>query len=388
MPTDRTGHPYFMYDEMLAQPDAARMALAADSEQRDHITKELASTHRATDSIVGPGFLWPSIVGQGSVWLTGCGTAHHAALTGAYWLRLLTRGIVNVRAAQAFEYAHDPLDRPRRHDALLALSHSGTPTATNAAAARAKDEGVYTVAVTAAPQSPLAALCDETLITTTAPTVAATYTISHVTMLAVLADLADRTASHLRETSETAGEARAAIEGIPDLIAAALTLEEHIRAVADALGSVNQVIFAGAGANWHTALEGALKTREAAYLSATGLQMEEVLHGPFASFDRQTALVLIAPPGAGRDRARDILIAVKPIGLVTIALTGADDNAIASLADHALPLPACEEWISAIPATVVAQQLAYWLSMARGANPDRIRRDQQPWLEARQLYTR
>jgi glucosamine--fructose-6-phosphate aminotransferase (isomerizing) len=388
MDDHRTGHPYHMYDEMFAQTQVAADALAAESDQRDHLAKEMAGTHTTTENTIGPGFIMPSFFGQGRVWLTGCGTAHHAALTGTWWLRLLTLGIVDARAAQAFEYAHDPLERPRQHDVLLALSHSGEASATVDAAARARRDGVFTIALTAHPAGRVAQNCDETLISMTAPASAATYTVSHIAMLTVLADLADRTAGHIRKATEAASEAREAIRQIPDLIAAALATEARVRPIVDALGGINQVIFAGGGPNWYTAQEGALKVREAAYVSATGMQMEEVLHGPFASFDGATALVLIAPPGAARDRARDILRAVKPIGVTTIVLVDAADGETADLATHAIALPASPEWISAIPATVIAQLLTYWLAIARGGNPDRVRRDQEPWAEARGLYTR
>ncbi len=388
MSTPRTQHPYAMYDEMHAQPDAMRAALAADTEQRDHIARELAGTHHLTDAIVGLGFPLPTFVGRGRVYLVGCGTAHHAALSGADWLRRITQGALDVEVAQAFEFAHYGRGGPRTHDALLALSHSGTPSATNAAATRAKEEGMYTVAISGTRVSPLAETCDEVALTMTMPTVAATYTISHLTMLTVLADLALRTAEQLREARDVAHELRDDIATLPDLVASALAQEDAIRQIVDSLPTINQVVFAGGGQNWFTAQEGALKVREASYLPAMGFEMEEILHGPYASLNEQTLAILIAPPGPARDRACDVLRSLQQIAVTTIACGAAEDEELAALATHFVPLPTSIELLSVIPATVLAQEFAYWLAMRQGSNPDLIHRDDPRWLAARQQYTR
>lgn len=400
-PDDRTGHPFHMYDELHAQPEAMAAALAGDEEQRDHIAKELAGTHSATESIVGPGFLVPHFVGRGRIWLAGCGTAYHAALTGAEWFRRLSGGLLDVQVVQSFEFAHYIADHPRPHDAFLALSHSGTPTATVAAAERAKSLGMYTVALTGAAESPVTLACDETVITTTASTLAATYTISHTTMLAVLGDLAIRAAEHLRASQEQAHELADDFARLPDLARAVLSQEDAMRAIVAALpANAAQFIAAGAHVNWHTALEAALKIREAAYMPGAGMELEEVLHGPFSSFDDQTVLLLIVPPdirngdgaaslaSASRDRALDILRAAATIGATTIAFGAADDKELAAGATHFFALPMCPEIVSVVPATVAAQLLTYWLAMRRGGNPDRIRRDQPAWQAARASYTR
>lgn len=388
-PEPRAGHPFSMYDEMQAQPGAVAAALAADDEQRAHVAKELAGTHSRTDSIVGPGFLAPSLVGRGRIWLAGCGTAHHAALTGAEWLRQFSEGTLDAQAMHAFEFAHNLPGGARPHDALLALSHSGTASATIAAAEQAKTRGMYTVALTADPASPIAQVCDETLRTMTTPTVAATYTISHLTMLAVLADLALRAANDLREGRAEAHELAPAVADLPNALHAALASEPAVRAVVAALPRDPHMVLAGGGVLWHAALEGALKLREAAYLPSTGMEIEEVLHGPLASFDAQTVLVLLAPrTSTGRARAPDILRAVRRIGVTTVLIGDADDADLVALATHHLALPAAPDWLSVVPATALLQVFTYWLAMQRGGNPDRIRRDQPQWQAARDEYTR
>ena len=387
-PSPRTGHPYLTYDELQTQPEAVAQTLAANADQSAHIARELAGTHQLTDVTVGPGFLLPTFTGRGRIYLAGCGTAHHAALTGAQWFRHLSQGALEVAAVQSFEFANYAVQGPRTHDAFLALSHSGTASATIAAARHAKEDlGMYTVALTSDPASPLAAVCDEALVTTS-PTVAATYTVSHLTMLAALANLARHAAEHLRAGREVALELADAVAAFPDLTRAALAAEDQIRAIAEALPTINQLALAGGGPNHITALEGALKVREAAYLPATGWEMEEILHGPFASFDDHTAAVLIAPTGAGRDRALDVLRAFAQIGVTTVALGSSGDAELAALATHFVALPDAVELLSVIPATVYVQEIAYWLAIERGTNPDLIHKEDARYAAARQQYTR
>ncbi|MBA3825707.1 MAG: SIS domain-containing protein [Ktedonobacterales bacterium] len=387
-PSPRTGHPYLTYDELRGQPAAVAEALAADAAQRVHIARELAGTHQLTDVTVGPGFLLPTFTGRGRIYLAGCGTAHHAAQLGAQWFRHLSQGALEVVAAQSFEFANYDVQGPRTHDAFLALSHSGTASATVAAARHAKEAlGMYTVALTADPTSPLAAVCDETLVTNP-PTVAATYTVSHLAMLTVLADLAQKSAEHLRAGREVALELADDIAAFPDLTRAALAAEPDIQTIVNALPELTQLVLAGGGPNYITALEGALKVREAAYLPATGWEIEEILHGPFASFDEHTAAVLIAPQGTGRDRALDVLRAFAHIGVTTIALGSSGDEELAALATHSISLPDSVELFSVIPATVAVQEIAYWLAIKRGTNPDLIRKEDPRYAAARQSYTR
>ncbi len=387
-PAPRTAHPFAMYDEMHGQPQAMATALTADMPQRDHIARELAGTHAATETIVGPGFLMPHIVGPGRIWLAGCGTAYHAALIVADWLRQGSEHILDAQAMQAFEFAHYSSRKLRTHDALLALSHSGTATATIASAERAREAGLYSVAVTAIPDSPLTRICDETLLTHTGPTIAGTYTISHTAMLAALADLTRRATNHLRSEHARADELAVETARFPELAQAVLDIEPAIKDVVAALPDLNQLIVGGGGPNWPTAFECALKVREASYLPATGFEIEEIVHGRIASIDAATGVLLIAPAGPSHARAMDILRAVRHVGATTIVLASAGDAESAALADQVIALPDCDESSSVIPATIAVQEIAYWLAIRRGGNPDRIRRDQPQWEAARQSYTR
>ncbi len=355
----RPAHPFWMHDEMEATPAALDRALG-DTEaqaQRQAVAARLA--------------------GARQVVLTGCGTAYHAALAGASFLAEMSSGQLDTRAAQAFELAHYTPAQPSPEDALIVLSHSGKPSATNAALALAHESGAYCVTVTGDRASPAAQAADEVVDTGYPEVKSFAYTISYSLMLAVLAELA----------AEAAGQDAAQVRQIPAWHRAALALEPRIEPLARKLADRNRWIFAGAGGNWATALEAALKMQETNYSAAFGMEMEEVLHGPIAALG-DSVLVTIAPPGAGRDRALDLLRAARILGGETVALGAEGDAELEAAVDSFLPLPAdCPETLSSAPYHVPLHLLSYWLAVAKGTNPDLMRRDDPRYLDARQSYT-
>jgi glucosamine--fructose-6-phosphate aminotransferase (isomerizing) len=363
----RTGHPFWMYDEMQATPAVLEHALAPDSTataQRDGVAARLASSAR--------------------IYLTGCGTACHAALVGAALLRDLAGGPPHAQAAQAFELVHYERPGPGPDDALIALSHSGKPTATRAALEQARAAGAYCLTITGDPTSPAAQLADAVLDEGYSAVKSFAYTISYSLMLGALADLALRVAA-ARGAAVPAATA-AAVRGLAALHRDALQLDTPVRALAEQLRARERWIFAGAGGNYATALEAGLKMQETNYTAATGMQMEEVLHGPVATLG-EAVLVVIAPPGAGRTRALDLLRAARTLGAATVALGSAGDADLSGLADTFLPLPDCPEALSPAPYHVPIHLLSYWLAVARGRNPDLMHREEPRYLQARQSYT-
>src|SRR5262249_52113577 len=131
MVPSRSYHPFWMYEELTHAPDALAQVLAPDETERAH-----------RDAIAA------RLVAARRVFLTGCGTALHAALAGAALLRDLTDGVIDARAVQAFELAYYERGVPSAEDALIVFSHSGKPAATNTALARARTTGAYCVTVT------------------------------------------------------------------------------------------------------------------------------------------------------------------------------------------------------------------------------------------------
>ncbi|HLZ24834.1 MAG TPA: SIS domain-containing protein [Ktedonobacterales bacterium] len=365
----RSSHPFWMYEEMRETPAALDSLLTPD---------ELERRHRAA--------LGARLASARRVYLTGCGTAYHAALVGRSLISDFTDGNVDTRAIQAFELASYERDAPNRDDVLIVLSHSGKPTASNAALGRARGAGAFCLTITGNRESLAARNAQAVLDIGYGDVKSFAYTISYSLMLAALADLA------VGAVAASAGDEAAAVllqthvQAIAALHREALALDSQIRALAQRLAGRQRFIFAGAGGNRASALEAALKMRETNYTDSSGMEMEEVLHGPVATLG-DVVLVAIAPPGPGRARALDLLRTARILGGTTVALGEAGDSELEAAADDFLPLPTCPEALSPAPYHVPLHLLSYWLAVAKGHNPDLMRRDDPRYLEARQSYT-
>ncbi|HEY7356814.1 MAG TPA: SIS domain-containing protein, partial [Ktedonobacterales bacterium] len=358
----RTGHPYYMYEEMLAQPDALAHLLAADSQQRDDLAKLLA--------------------GKTRLFLTGCGTALHAALAGEHLLRAFTDGRRGTRAFQAFELERYGPNMDAQ-TALIVLSYSGTAMATVRAMQRAKQEGAFCLVITDFPNTPAGTDADAILPLHYPQQRSAVYTVSYTLMVALIADLGWRIARHLPENVHVkmlTGQ----VPHMPQFVREMLPVEAQVRQLAERYQSRQRWWFLGGGPNSVTASEAALKMMEANYTAATGMQIEEFIHGPISSLSENDVVVVIAPHGPSHERAVDILKAARIIGAETIVLAEEPDTATSKLATHALTLPICSEVLSPLPAIVPLQFLAYHLSLLRGVNPDTIHRHDERYLKARQ----
>jgi fructoselysine-6-P-deglycase FrlB-like protein len=253
--------------------------------------------------------------------VVGCGTSFHAAQTSG-------NGI------DALEFVL----RPPKADVLVLVSHEGpTPLTLEAAEAFAGPSWL----VTGNPANEIAPLCDEVIVATPELEVSYCHTASYTCAVAALAALR--------------GEE---IDWLPDAVAAALAAEplpvsEHER-----------FLFAGAGRDWPTAQEAALKVREGVQLPAEAHTTEELLHGHLAAVDKRVRCFVLEGEGRAAARAADAVAALRELGCdVTLVPTR-----------H----PAVD--------VVAFQRLTVDLAAARGVDPDFIRWDDPRWKRARDAY--
>lgn len=207
---------------------------------------------------------------------TGCGTSFHAAQTGG-------------EAVQALE----AVLRPPPADVLVCVSHEGE-TALTLEAARAFAGSVWLVTGTA--ESPLAEVADEVVVCTPELERSWCHTASYTCAVAAIAALRGEDVS-----------------GLPAAVEAALARDP-------APPPRDRVLVVGAGRDWPTAQEAALKLREGAWLDATALQTEQLLHGHLAAVDRAACAYVLEGEGRAAERAADAARALRALGVETTVL--------------------------------------------------------------------
>jgi glucosamine--fructose-6-phosphate aminotransferase (isomerizing) len=251
----------------------------------------------------------------------GCGTSFHAAQTGG-------------SALQALEAVLAPPEA----DVLVCVSHEGETALTLEAARAFRGERWL---ITGKADSPLGELCEHVVVATPEVEQSWCHTASYTCAVATLASL------HGDD-----------VAWLPAAVAAVLA------APGPRPSAHERWLIAGAGRDWPTAQEAALKLREGAFVAAEPHQTEQLLHGYLAAVDERVRCFVLEGEGRAAERAHDAVAALGALGCEVELL------------------PTVHPVVDIVPFHLLTIALAE----ARGVDPDRIRRDDPRWAEAARLH--
>jgi fructoselysine-6-P-deglycase FrlB-like protein len=256
------------------------------------------------------------------VLFTGCGTSYHAALAAG-------------PAAQALDVV---LGAAPEADVLVAISHEGGTQITLEAIESFPGEKWV---ITGKADAPIPAACDHVVVAT--PEVEGSYCHTASYVCAVAAGKA------------ILGED---ISGLADAVAGKLS-EAPL-----ATSAHERWLLVGAGRDWPTVLEAALKLREGVRLATETHQTEQLLHGHLAAIDDSVRCFVLEGEGRAAERATAAVGALRELGC-----------------DAAL-VPTSHPVLDIVP----FQRLTVDLAREHGVDPDMIRWDEEPWDRARRSY--
>ncbi|OGN87359.1 MAG: hypothetical protein A2X23_05410 [Chloroflexi bacterium GWC2_73_18] len=371
-PAERLGDPYLMLDMIRLQPALA--AAIVESAGRDG--SAVAVARLLGDAATRPGT---------PVAITGCGTSEHgamaaAAILGEAWRRAGLPGVGPI-PRQAFEAALDPWPG----GVVIGVSHEGGTWATGEAMRAAREAGASVALITAGANSPLAKLADTVLAT---PFIDRSWchTVGYLSPVVAAAAIG---------AALTGGTLDPA--ALRDLVAAGLALDATATVVAGELSAVARLLVTAGGSDRPAAHELTLKIEEAAWLPTTTRDLETLLHGHLPATDDTTGLVFIAADRHRREprleRARQMLraagvVELRRAAIVSEAASGALPPELTPAGRLVIPdAPALPAPVATLVGTAVPLQLlAYRLALARGTNPDPIRRDDQRYAAAAAVH--
>lgn len=110
-------------------------------------------------------------------------------------------------------------------------------------------------------------------------------------------------------------------------------------------------------------MEAALKLKETSGILAEGYSAADLRHGPIAVIEQSFPVLVLAHPGPSLGDIQDLVTLLAGRGARTF-LVGPVPGA------HLPTPPGPPEPLATIPTAVRAQQVAWWLAMARGLDPD------------------
>jgi glutamine---fructose-6-phosphate transaminase (isomerizing) len=283
------------------------------------------------------------------------------------WARLP----VQVEMASEFRYRDPVLDR---RTLVVAISQSGETADTLEALRHARRQRAWVLAVTNTVGSSVARESDATFYTRGGPEVAVASTKSVMSQLVAvylvglyLAQVrgyrdGDEVRSHYRDLAQT-----------PTLVSEVLTRMDPIRKLAREIASSERVLFLGRHVGYPMALEGALKLKELAYVSAEGFPAGEIKHGPIALIEKGTPVVIIAPRHALTPKLVTNVQEIRARGARTIVIATDGDDSMVAHADDLVRIPDTKSLLSPMLTLVPMQVLAAEFAMARGLDVDQPR---------------
>ena len=297
------------------------------------------------------------------VFLAARGTSDHAGVYAQYLWGVLNRLPVAFAAPSLFTLYKG---WPRLQRALVVgTSQSGQSPDVVSVLAEARRQGAPTLAITNAPDSPLAQTAEFTLDIQAgvekAVAATKTYTAELLAVAALSAAMTDDQ-DHL-----------AALQLIPAAVEEALALAGEAEQIATAHQALSHCVVLGRGYNYCSAQEWALKLKELAYVFAEPYSTADFQHGPLAIVEPRLPILAIAPSGAVLPDLLALLQRLREDHGAELFIIS-DDEAALALGQTALRLSShLPEWLTPLVYIVPAQLYCYFLTRAKGYDTEKPR---------------
>jgi len=356
---EKSGYDSFMLKEIEEQPEAVQETIAGRLAPDGRLRlDELAISDE-------------DIRGFHQVVIVACGSSYHSGLVGKYAIERWARLPTQVEIASEFRYRDPVVDR---NSLVIAVSQSGETADTLEALRHARQQGAWVTAVTNTVGSSIARESDAAFYTRGGPEVAVASTKAVITQLAAmyLVGLHLAQVRGNRDNEEVRSH-YGDLLAIPSLVGETLARMDGVRKLARELSGSERVLFLGRHVGYPMALEGALKLKELAYVSAEGFPAGEIKHGPIALIEQGTPVVVLATRHVLTPKLVTNVQEIKARGARTIVIATDGDDSVVPHADHLVRLPDTKSLLSPLLTLVPMQVFAAEFAVARGLDVDQPR---------------
>lgn len=331
---------HYMLKEILEQPETIKKA----AEQNEQKLLETAM----------------EILRAKNVIFTACGTARYAAIVGRYLFSKIAKKFSEVIMAHEFQYFIDSVDRDTL---IIAVSQSGETADVLEGVKKAKENGAKIVAITNVENSSLARMSDFVFYLNCGPEIAVASTKAFTGQLVILYLLAFATINKIRAC-------KIKLEYLAKKVEETITKnDETLKKLAVKLKDKGDFYYIARGIDFAIASEGALKLKETSYIHAEGMPAGELKHGTLSLIEDGTPVVVICPKDYTYEETLNNAQETKVRGAFLIGVSDEENE----LFDSWLRIPETEEIFYPLLTVIPLQLLAYYISVARGNNPDKPR---------------
>lgn len=303
------------------------------------------------------------------IYITGSGTSYHAGLAGQYALSTLTKLVTSMIPASELP-SWIPHTVPRK-TLLIAISQSGESSDVLLAVKAALNRKMDVLSVTNTPGSSLMKMSHYTLLTQAGEELAVAATKSYIAQLVAIFLLSLEWASKQEFGAEDLAQLRRKLFMTPDFIMKTInSIDNEMRQLANMYSNKNFFFLLGSGPNYATALEGALKLKEACNIFAEGFASREFLHGPIQLVDKRTPVLFILSP----DEIESLLGLMENLRRFGAPLISISEkmNKLKKISTKVICiLGGFPKVFSPLLYVIPLQLFAYYSSIARNLNPDK-----------------
>jgi glutamine---fructose-6-phosphate transaminase (isomerizing) len=280
------------------------------------------------------------------------GSSSNAARYAQYLLGRASRVPVAFATPSLYTLYEQP---PRLEGALVVgISQSGESPDVKAVVEEARRQGRPTIALTNAPESPIARAAEAVLPLEAGDEQSVAATKTYLNSLGAIA--------LLFAASTRDARARAELERMPGQVEAQLERSLADAAAIDAWIGGGTVV--GRGINYGSAFEIALKIRELAGLLFEAWSAADLMHGPVAAIVPDWPVIAIAPQGPTRASMQAVVDGLAARG-ARLLVIGEEQDAALRL------VPGVPEWLSPLVTVIPGQLVALRLAELRGGDVDR-----------------
>ena len=357
--SDKGGYPFYMEKEIMEQPRVI-----------EETVRPRVKDGRPDFSAEGIGD--DVLVSCRRICVIACGTAMHAGLVGKSLIQAIIGIHVDVVMASEFMYNDPVVDE---NTLVIAISQSGETIDTLEALKFARKCGSPSISIVNVKGASIARASEHVIYTHAGPEIAVASTKAYTTQLAVLYLLAARMAIARNLWDEEQTERyMSELLRVPDVMEEVLARKEEIHHIADTILNARDVFMIGRGLDYSILLEGSLKLKEISYIHSEAYASGELKHGPIALITSQTPVIAVVTQEKLKSKELSNIKEVQSRGAkVILLIKGKEVLEQEKIWSRIFRLPVMEDEFMVMPASIVLQLIAYFVSLDKGLDVDKPR---------------
>ncbi len=357
--SDKGGYPFYMEKEIMEQPQVVGdTILPRIKDGKPDFTAEGIKDSTLSDCK--------------RICVIACGTAMHAGLVGKSLIQAMIGIHVDVVMASEFMYNDPVVDKDTL---VIAISQSGETIDTLEALKFARKCGSPSISIVNVKGASIARESEHVIYTCAGPEIAVASTKAYTTQLAVLYLLTARMAmARGLWNDEKLNAYMKELMRVPDVMREVIARKDEIHHIADTMLNAKDVFMIGRGLDYSILLEGSLKLKEVSYIHSEAYASGELKHGTIALITEETPVIAVVTQDKLKSKELSNIKEVQSRGAkVILLIKGEEIPEQEKIWNSIFRLPVMADEFMVMPASVVLQLIAYYVSADKGLDVDKPR---------------